>query len=97
MDLPAGVAVCDSDVELFKEFVHPAFEAKRLVLVTNQWGDNRIAIYAMGDLKPGMSVNDIAASKSVVPQDWAGGGTGGATTRPTIGPVDPRAKPKDAN
>jgi hypothetical protein len=97
MDLPAGVAVCESDVGLFQEFVHPAFDAKRLVLVTNQWGDNRIAIYAMGDLKPGKSVNDIAASRSVVPADWTGSTAGGATTQPTIGPVDPRAKPKDAN
>jgi DNA-binding beta-propeller fold protein YncE len=94
MDLPAGVAISEADVELFKEFVHPAFAAKRLGLVTNQWGDNRIAVYAMGELKPGKTVDDIAASKSVVPQDWVGGATTGT---PAIGPVDPKAKPKDAN
>jgi sugar lactone lactonase YvrE len=92
MDLPAGIAVCESDVDLFKEFVHPAFDAKRLVLVTNQWGDNRIAVYAMGELKPGKTVDDIAASRSVIPSDWAGGAAGKAP----IGPVDPKAKPKDA-
>jgi hypothetical protein len=92
MDLPAGVTVCETGVELFKDFIHPAFEAKRLVLVTNQWGDNRVAIYAMGELKPGKTVEDIAASRSVIPQDWAGGATG----KPAIEPVDPKAKPKDA-
>jgi sugar lactone lactonase YvrE len=93
MDLPAGVAVCEQDVDLFKEFVHPAFDARRLILVTNQWGDNRIAIYAMGELKPGKTVDDIAASRSVIPPDWAGG----ATSKAPIEPVDPKAKPKDAN
>lgn len=97
MDLPAGVAVCDVDVDLFKEFVHPAFDAKRIVLVTNQWGDNRLAVYAMGELKPGKTVNDIAASRSIIPQDWAGGGPGGASTKPAVGPVDIHDKPKDAN
>jgi hypothetical protein len=94
MDLPAGVAVCDTGVDLYKDLVHPAFEAKRLVLVTNQWGDNRVAVYAMGELKPGKTVNDIAASKSVIPPDWAGGTTKGAPPA-SIGPVDPAAKPKD--
>lgn len=92
MDLPAGVSVSETGVDLFKDFVHPAFEAKRLVLVTNQWGDNRVAIYAMGELKPGKTVDDIAASRSVIPPDWAGGATG----KPAIEPVDPKAKPKDA-
>jgi hypothetical protein len=47
----------------------------------------------MGELKPGKTVEDIAASRSVIPQDWAGGATPG---KPAIEPVDPKAKPKDA-
>jgi DNA-binding beta-propeller fold protein YncE len=94
MDLPAGITVHDGDLDLFKEYIHPAFEAQRLVLVTNQWGDNRVAVYALGKLKDGKTVNDIAASRSVVPEDWAS--TPAAPgERPAASPVDINEVPKD--
>jgi hypothetical protein len=53
-------------MDLFQQFVHPAFQAERLVLVTNQFGDNKVSVYAMGRLKPGKTTADIAASQGVV-------------------------------
>jgi DNA-binding beta-propeller fold protein YncE len=60
MSLPAGIDVCEDNLELFAPYVHPAFEARRVVIVTNQFGLNKVAVYAMGGLKPGRTVADIA-------------------------------------
>jgi DNA-binding beta-propeller fold protein YncE len=94
MDLPAGIDIHDGDLDLFQQYVHPAFQAQRLVLVTNQWGDNRVAVYALGKLKDGKTTNDIAASRTIVPQDWAGGETAPGE-RPAASPVDINEVPKD--
>lgn len=67
MFLPAGLALHNGDLDLFADKIHPAFEAERLILVTNQFGDNKVSVYAMGHLKPGLSVNDISSSKGLVP------------------------------
>jgi pyruvate dehydrogenase E2 component (dihydrolipoamide acetyltransferase) len=53
-------------LDLFQKYVHPAFEAQRLVLVTNQFGDNKVSVYAFGHLKPGKTVKDIAFSSAAV-------------------------------
>jgi sugar lactone lactonase YvrE len=60
MSLPAGVAVHDSDIEHFEEWIHPAFEATRLVVVTNQFGVNKVSVYALGQLREGYTIDDIA-------------------------------------
>jgi hypothetical protein len=67
MYLPVGITVHDSDLDLFQRYIHPAFEAQRLILVTNQFGDNKVAVYALGHLKAGKTVADISASQGVVP------------------------------
>jgi DNA-binding beta-propeller fold protein YncE len=67
MYLPAGVCVHEGDLELFKDKIHPAFQAERLVLVTNQFGPNKVSVYAMGHLRPGKTVQDIAASQGLIP------------------------------
>jgi hypothetical protein len=64
MSMPTGVATCDTDLDLFASFVHPAFEAQRLVLVTNNLGPNKINVYALGELKPGKTPADIAQNRS---------------------------------
>jgi hypothetical protein len=66
MYLPAGVCVHEGDLDLFQQYVHPAFQPERLILVTNQFGPNKVAVYALGHLKPGKTVADIAASKGLV-------------------------------
>lgn len=80
MDMPVGVCVSDdpNDVALFKEFIHPAFQAQRLIVVTNQFGDRRVSVYAGGSLKPGKTLSDIAGSRFDV-------STG--TIVPTTGPA----------
>lgn len=80
MDLPVGICVSDdpSDVALFKEFIHPAFQAERLIVVTNQFGPTRVAVYAGGSLKLGKKVSDIAGARSDI-------STG--TLAPTTGPA----------
>jgi len=60
MDLPAGICVHEGDLDLFKQYVHPAFEAERLVIVTNQFGKNKVAVYAFGHEREGMSVGQGA-------------------------------------
>ena len=74
MYLPAGICVTDSDLDLFQQYVHPAFQLERLILVTNQFGDNKVSVYGMGRLRPGKTVADIADTKGVVPLGVAQGG-----------------------
>ena len=66
MYLPAGICIHQGDLDLFKDYVHPAFQPQYLIIVTNQFGPRRVAVYAFGQLKPGKTVRDIAASKDVV-------------------------------
>jgi sugar lactone lactonase YvrE len=63
MDLPTGVCTSDTDLELFAQYVHPAFQARRIVIVTNNTGANRVNIYALGELKPGKTLADIATDR----------------------------------
>jgi hypothetical protein len=81
MDMPAGICVHEGDLDLFANDIPPAFEAQRLVLVTNQFGDDRVSVYAMGHLKPGHSLNELAGSKGLVPV--------GTSSEPTQGPGFP--------
>jgi sugar lactone lactonase YvrE len=60
MSLPAGIADADGDLGLFSADIHPAFEAQRLLLVTNQYGLNKVSVYAMGRLRAGKTIADIA-------------------------------------
>jgi hypothetical protein len=59
MSLPAGITVYDEGLEHFSEYVHPAFEPRRLVVVTNQFGRNKVSVYALGQLREGRTVEDI--------------------------------------
>jgi len=53
MELPAGIAIHEGDMDLFAQYIHPAFDAKRLILVTNQFGNAKVSVYALGELKRG--------------------------------------------
>jgi streptogramin lyase len=65
MDLPAGLFVSEQDLDLFAKYVHPAFKAERIIIVTNQFGDAKISVYAMGQLKPGKTLMDITSRANV--------------------------------
>lgn len=51
MNLPAGVAVTRDNLEYYQTLAEPDFELESVVLVTNHFGDNRLAIYGMGKLR----------------------------------------------
>jgi hypothetical protein len=63
MDMPAGICVSEADLDLFAQYVHPAFELQRLVIVTNNYGPWKINIYGLGQLKPGKTVADISTGR----------------------------------
>lgn len=66
MDLPAGVCVSDEGVDLFAGDIHPGFEAKRLIIVTNQFGPAKVSVYAMGRCRAGYTAQDLAAAAAPV-------------------------------
>lgn len=62
MDLPAGICVVEGDLEPFQTQLHPGFDAKRLVVVTNQFGRNKVSVYAIGKVKEGWTSQQLAAA-----------------------------------
>jgi len=68
--------------------VHPAFNADRLIIVTNQVGPNRVAIYALGKLKPGITAAEISGSRIAVPV-----AASQPTSQPKLGPVPEEPAP----
>jgi len=86
MNLPAGLDVNETDLDLFQKFIHPAFQADRLIVVANQFGNQKISVYAMGHLKPGKTVADIAPARLQVES-----GTVVATTQPAAAATQPTA------
>jgi hypothetical protein len=87
MDMPAGISVHEGDLDIFADKIPDAFLAQRLILVTNQFGDNRVSIYAMGHLKPGKTINDLGPGNQAIPE--------GTTTQPTTGIGGAVAAPAD--
>jgi len=51
MNLPAGVTVVDGMLNYFQKYVDPSFEVEELIFVTNQFGNAKIAVYALGNPK----------------------------------------------
>ena len=77
MDLPAGLEIVENNSELFAKFVHPAFQPARVVIVANQFGAQKLSIYAMGGLKPGKTVADLGTQADVK-------GVAAPTTQPAL-------------
>jgi len=77
MDLPAGLDLDEQDLDVFAKYIHPAFEPERLIVVTNQFGPQKVSVYAMGHLKPGNTVADLAPFRATV-----AAGTQVPTTQP---------------
>ena len=74
MNLPAGVAVCEDSLDLYADRIHPGFAAKRLIVVTNQFGNDKVVVYAMGELRPGHTAQELASVAATIPT-----GTGAPT------------------
>jgi DNA-binding beta-propeller fold protein YncE len=62
MNLPAGIAITSDKIDYFQKFADPSFEVERLVFVTNQSGDDKVAVYGFGHLKGGSEVKPATGS-----------------------------------
>ena len=97
MSLPAGICVLESDLNTFADEIHPYFEPKRLILVSNQFGVNKVSVYAMGSLRAGRTPQDLAATIATVPAGESKPGEGnplsGLDSLPLPDPPPPQAPP----
>lgn len=66
LDLPAGICVAEGNLGAFEGLAHPGFEPRRLVLVTNQFGPNKVQVYAFGGIRSGYTAADLAKSAATV-------------------------------
>jgi len=48
LNIPAGIAVTNENIEFFQQYAAPNFELEQVVLVVNQVGRHRVAIYGVG-------------------------------------------------
>ena len=87
MDLPAGLEIVEGSIELFGRFVHPAFRADRVIIVANQFGGQKLSIYAMGGLKEGKTMADLGNRATVATGTESTTQPSGATTQPTPPPT----------
>lgn len=51
MHLPAGVSIDYDNVEVFKKDADPNFQIEYLILVTSQFGPNKVDVYGFGRMK----------------------------------------------
>jgi DNA-binding beta-propeller fold protein YncE len=96
MNLPAGICVSDERLDLTSGWVHEGFEPLRYVVVTNQFGANKVNLYVLGRLRDGWAVADLAPSAINVSQG-VGQNQEGAGLSETIGtpPGDEEQAPTD--
>ncbi len=66
MSLPVGIAVTDTGLQYFQGLVHPGFQIKRLIVVANQFGGNKVGVYALGERKSSYSLADLRSSSNTV-------------------------------
>lgn len=51
MGLPAGLTIDRSSIDLYRKYMAPGFEPKYLIFLANQFGNNKIGVYAFGSMK----------------------------------------------
>lgn len=106
MNLPAGISVDESMLGVVQSELHPGFEAKRVIAVTNQFGPAKVSLYALGNAKKGYSAADLArvsakislgvgASEETLQMQELGTGTEpapgpAATEKPSSATVSPK-------
>jgi len=49
LGLPAQIAIDYDNLDLFREYIAPDFDAQYLIFVTNQLGKNKISVFAFGE------------------------------------------------
>ncbi len=60
MWLPAKVVIRYHDLEIFQPYVDSAFDLKYLILVTNQYGPDRINVYGFIEPKQPVAADDVS-------------------------------------
>jgi len=71
MEMPAGICINEADLDLYSDRIPDAFEAQRLIVVTNQFGDHKVSVYAEGHLKAGHTLAELSKSRGIVPDQTA--------------------------
>lgn len=51
MNLPASIAVTTDNLEYFQKLAAPGFILKRVIIVTNMFGGDKVAFYGLGEMK----------------------------------------------
>lgn len=64
MNLPAGIAVTTDNLEYFQKLAAPGFILKRIIIVTNMFGGDKVAFYGLGEMKQGGEGKPAAERKS---------------------------------
>ncbi len=62
MGMPAGLLIDRESIEHFREHIDPAFEAEYLLFVINQFGVNKIAVYAFGQARDETAFEQVEAT-----------------------------------
>jgi hypothetical protein len=68
MVTPTGVAIDATSIEALRKYVNKDFEPEYLVLVTNQFGANRLIIHAFGHAKPAETAPSVAGAAAKRPR-----------------------------
>jgi hypothetical protein len=82
---PTGLAIDATSLGFFRKYAAPNFEPEYLLVVTNQFGENKIVFFAFGHPRvPPRETpeKDLAAEKGVVPATPAAAGKAPATGKP---------------
>ncbi len=79
MYLPAQVIIDYDHLDLFRDLVDPAYDMKHLVIVTNQYGWDKVVVYARVEPKPGMGPAPVSDDQDAAPDGDSPGTTAQST------------------
>jgi len=51
MNMPTAVAVTTDNLDYYQKLAAPGFILEQVIIVTNQFGDDKVAIYGLGEMK----------------------------------------------
>ena len=64
LNLPADIEIDYDNVALFQGYAHPDFELEYIILVSSQFGVNKVNVYGFGKMKGMEYVDDEALSSA---------------------------------
>ena len=64
INLPADIEIDYDNVELFQGYAHPDFELEYIILVSSQFGANKVNVYGFGKMKGVEYLDDEALSSA---------------------------------